>query len=260
MSNILYKKLERQYSNDDGLTWSFMDIYKIGDVLENPSECYSIDTIAFEFSGSSATFKLGSKTYTAKTSPYSITLGEIGITVEDFTTTYAMFSGSTRITEILSIPDTSNVITMERMFYNCSGLTSLDLSSFNTSNVTSMTYMFSGCKGLTELNLSSFDTSKVTDMSRMFTTCSGLTSLDLSSFDTSNVTTMMYMFQNCTNLETLNLSNWDLSNVGSNFNSVFSNCNALKTIYVNNCSNSTISLIQSRLSNSTYSDGVITIT
>lgn len=39
MANILYQKLERQYSIDNGNTWITMDAYKVGDILENPSDC-----------------------------------------------------------------------------------------------------------------------------------------------------------------------------------------------------------------------------
>ena len=39
MANILYQKLERQYSDDGGNTWISMNAYKVGDILENPSDC-----------------------------------------------------------------------------------------------------------------------------------------------------------------------------------------------------------------------------
>ena len=52
-----------------------------------------------------------------------------------------MFDGSKAITLNLSSFDTSNVTTMDEMFYN-SQVTTLDLSSFDTSNVTSMELMF----------------------------------------------------------------------------------------------------------------------
>ena len=54
------------------------------------------------------------------------------------------------------------------MFYGCSGLKELNLSSFNTNQVTDMSCMFDGCSGLKELNLSSFNTNQVTNMSCMF--------------------------------------------------------------------------------------------
>ena len=41
---------------------------------------------------------------------------------------------------------------MSEMFYNCSSLTSLNLSNFNTNNVNYMGGMFSGCSSLTSLN------------------------------------------------------------------------------------------------------------
>ena len=78
---------------------------------------------------------------------------------------------------------------MSYMFYNCSNLTSLDVSRFDTSNVTNMSYMFYNCSNLTSLDVSGFDTSKVTNMRYMFYNCSKLTSLDVSGFDTSKVTT-----------------------------------------------------------------------
>ena len=67
--------------------------------------------------------------------------------------------------------DTSNVTTMNYMFYGCSSLTSLDLSNFNTSNVTDMNFMFYGCTSLTSLNLSNCDMSKVTSVSGTFNGC-----------------------------------------------------------------------------------------
>ena len=73
-----------------------------------------------------------------------------------------------------------NVTNTGSMFYNCSSLTSLDLSNFNTSNVTDMNSMFYYCSDLISLDLSNFDTSKVTDMSGMFNRCPALETLDYS--------------------------------------------------------------------------------
>ena len=107
----------------------------------------------------------------------------------------------------------SRLTNCDNMFYYCSGLTSLDLSSFDTSNVTNMSHMFYYCSGLTSLDLSNFDTSNVTDMSHMFYYCSGLTSLDLSNFDTSKVTNMYGMFNYCRSLTSLDLSNFNTFSV-----------------------------------------------
>ncbi len=47
--------------------------------------------------------------------------------------------------------DTSKVTNMYGMFYQCSSLTSLDLSNFDTSKVTNMSYMFSGSPKLKDV-------------------------------------------------------------------------------------------------------------
>jgi len=58
------------------------------------------------------------------------------------------------------------------MFYNCSGLTSLDLSSFDTSKVTTMQHMFYNCSGLTTIYVSDqWSTAAVTARSGTFSSC-----------------------------------------------------------------------------------------
>ena len=129
--------------------------------------------------------------------------------------------------------NTSKVTDMYRMFYVCSSLTNLDLSSFNTSNVTDRRYMFGGCSSLTRLDLSNFNTSKVDDMSYMFENCSSLTSLDLSSFDTSKVTKMASMFFGCSSLTSLDLSGFNTSSV-TNMGWMFYNCSSLTNLDLSN--------------------------
>lgn len=67
--------------------------------------------------------------------------------------------------------------------------------------------MFSGCTGLTSLNVGSWNTALVTDMNSVFKDCSSLTSLDLSSWDTARVTDISWMFEFCENLRTIFASN-----------------------------------------------------
>ncbi|WP_407433055.1 BspA family leucine-rich repeat surface protein [Methanobrevibacter sp.] len=186
------------------------------------------DTLSFEFSGNTATYKLNEIQYTATTSPYSTTLAKLNI--NNLTNCIKTFESSS-ITNLISFPDTSEVTVMLSMFAYCDGLTSLDLSSFNTSNVVNMYNMFNYCTSLTSLNVSSFDTSNVTTMESMFYYCSGLTSLDLSSFDTSNVTDMDYMFSYCSNLTTLDVSSWDVNHITYNAE-MFKGCNSLNTLKV----------------------------
>ena len=67
--------------------------------------------------------------------------------------------------------NTSNVTKMNDMFWDCRGLTSLDVSGWDTSKVTTMNQMFKNCVKLETLDLSGWDTSKVTDMNGMFNSC-----------------------------------------------------------------------------------------
>lgn len=88
------------------------------------------------------------------------------------------FSDVTPIEELL---DTSNVVTMNHMFKDCSNITTAPM--LNTSNVKDMSWMFYACDNLT--TIPQFDTSNVTNMSYMFFGCDNLKSLPL--LDTSNV-------------------------------------------------------------------------
>ena len=129
--------------------------------------------------------------------------------------------------------DTGNVTSMVSMFRTCSSLTSLDLGDkFDTSNVIDMAQMFYNCSGLTSIDLGdNFDTSSVTVMSEMFYNCSNLTSLDLGdNFDTSKVTTMYYMFYGCSSLISLDLGdNFDTSSVTNMFG-MFRGCSGLTSL------------------------------
>ena len=143
---------------------------------------------------------------------------------------YDCFTELTSI-ENLALVDTSNVTNMNWMFYNCSGLTSLNLSNFNTANVTDMFHMFGRCEGLTSLDISGFDTANVTDMSYMFDSCSKLASLDVSRFNTSQVTNMSGMFSYCRSLASLDVSRFNTSQV-TNMSNMFESCSKLASLDV----------------------------
>ena len=61
-----------------------------------------------------------------------------------------------------------------RMFYNCSRLQAVNVTSFNTDKVQSMQQMFTNCSSLKSLDLRSFNTPQVKDMSAMFYRCTQL--------------------------------------------------------------------------------------
>ncbi len=47
----------------------------------------------------------------------------------------------------------SNIVDMEEMFYNCSMLSTINLSNFDTSKVTWINNLFDGCINLEYINL-----------------------------------------------------------------------------------------------------------
>ena len=146
------------------------------------------------------------------------------------TNTSYMFYNCTSLKSIdLSSFNASRVNEMNNMFYNCTSLKSIDLSSLNTSNVTDMSKMFYCCSFLKSTDLSSSNTSNVTDMSNMFYNCNSLKSIDLSSLNTSNVNSMNNMFCDCNSLKLINLTSLNISKV-TEMNSMFNNCSSLESI------------------------------
>ena len=87
-------------------------------------------------------------------------------------------------------------------FKDCTSLTTISgIENLNTEEVTDMQKMFYGCKSLTTLDLSGFNTAKVEYMDFMFCNCSNLVSIYVSeSFTTNNVTYSEDMFTNCYSL------------------------------------------------------------
>ena len=157
-----------------------------------------------------------------------LTVGYLNI--EKVTSMQIMFYNCSRLTSLdLSGWDTGKVTNMNAVFSGCSALTSLDLSGWDTGKVTNMKHAFYNCNGLTSLDLSGWDTSKVTDMELMFYDCSGLTSLDLSGFDTSKIISMYGTFYNCSGLTTLDLSGWDTGEV-IGMGRTFQGCSGLTSL------------------------------
>ena len=125
------------------------------------------------------------KTYTINNSDnndISISQNVNGITVDD-------------ITEIDINAPIAILGSAQRLFCKLSNLVSIKgLKNLNTSQVTDMTKMFFGCTKIVSLDLSSFDTTKVTSFNTMFASDPSLTSVDLSSFTVADDATTMGMF------------------------------------------------------------------
>ena len=141
-----------------------------------------------------------------------------------------MFFGCSSLANIdLSSFNAKEVSNMCEMFAGCSKLTNVDLSLSEANQITNMSAMFFGCTNLTKINLSSLNINKVANTSKMFAGCSQLTNIDLSSFDTKQVTNMSEMFFGCTNLTNLNLSSFDTKQV-TDMSKMFAGCSKLTNI------------------------------
>lgn len=143
----------------------------------------------------------------------------------------AMFQWFTKMETIdLSGFDTSEVTSMNTMFYTMSSLKNIDVSGFNTTNVTDMYAMFDQTGVIEELNVSNIDTSKVTNMGYMFFSLAKVRELDLTNFDTRNVTNMFGMFEYMTAVSKIKFSTkFDTSNA-TNMGKMFSNARSLQQL------------------------------
>ena len=122
---------------------------------------------------------------------------------------------------------TTNVTNMAQMFYGCSSLKTLDISTWSTPKVTTFRNMFYNNTALTTLKISNLSTESATSTYGMFYYCTALTSLDVSKFKTSKVTEMDYMFQRCTSLTELNISSFTI-NSSATSQYMFSYCGLKK--------------------------------
>lgn len=94
-------------------------------------------------------------------------------------------------------PDTSSVVDMSWMLYDCPNLKSIPL--LDTSNVTNMQHVFEDCPKL--LSIPALNTSKSTNFNGTFINCASLETIPL--LDTSKATNTANMFDGCTSLKTI---------------------------------------------------------
>ncbi|MBR4463860.1 MAG: BspA family leucine-rich repeat surface protein, partial [Treponema sp.] len=198
----------------------------------NGSNCYFVDDLISKITAAdSATTILLYNTLTAS---------DIGKTGTSGTILHAIKSNSNSgATFALSVDSTDGKIALtgdaSSMFYECSKITSLDMSGFDTSAVTDMNYMFYECSGLTSLVLTGFTTASVSDMRYMFYGCSSLTTLDVSTFEIIGDASLISMFENCSGLTTIYAAsdaNWYAEDRSSSY--MFRGCTSLTGYNVDN--------------------------
>ena len=120
------------------------------------------------------------------------------------------------------------------MFYQCSKLTSIDISFFDFSKVTIMHATFADCYNLEKIIFpNKTKISLIEDFSYVFWNCNKITSIDLSNFEFSSIFDMRYLFYNCRNLNTII---WPKENITffsyntRSFSYMFYNCSSLISI------------------------------
>lgn len=103
---------------------------------------------------------------------------------EDSSTMFATWSSLQGMTgtELL---DTSNVTDMTSMFYGCTSLSSLNISTWNTKNVTSAMAMFAGNTSLETLHFPLTGMGQLQNGQNMFSRCKKLSDINFSGFEKS---------------------------------------------------------------------------
>lgn len=109
------------------------------------------------------------------------TLDVTGWDLSNFTgSTDSWFYGCSKLAEIKGIENwfLPNLTSLYYLFYSCTSLTSLDLSSWGINSVKNLNQTFYGCNKLVTLDLSSWNLVNVTSISQVFYNCSSLTNLN----------------------------------------------------------------------------------
>ena len=139
---------------------------------------------------------------------------------------------------IVSIPEglfknNVNIVSFDRVFYNCTGITSIPEGLFkNNVNIVSFDRVFYNCTGITSIPEGLFKNNvNVTNFGSVFTNCSGLTSIPEGLFKNNvNVKSFGSVFSNCSGITSIPEGLFRNNVNVKSFGSVFSNCSGLTSI------------------------------
>lgn len=120
---------------------------------------YAEDALAFEFTGTSLTYKLNNGTsYTATTSPTIVNLSDLGYDANTIFMFHNLFYNQQNLTKVLHFPKiTGTKLIGYALFGSCKNVEYIDLS--NIGNLNSLHTQFNGCTSLKNLNLDDVDLS-----------------------------------------------------------------------------------------------------
>lgn len=139
---------------------------------------------------------------------------------------YGMFDGCTALTSV-NLPNlirTENPLNISYMFYDCSGLTDIDLSCIYAKNLSNIELAFCNCYSVTKINIKNLDTSKIINMSSVFQNCNSLKEI-IGEISTKSIGNINYLFDACHNLVTsITISSIPSSYVNAFYSSSPSGC------------------------------------
>ena len=146
---------------------------------------------------------------------------------------YTAYAGNTNITGPLDLSSLTNVTgntAFGMAFRNCTGITSVDLSSLKSAGQQSFNNAFYGCTGITSGDLSSLEAVNSYSFSQTFMSCTGITSVDLSSLiniSAAGSYCFSGTFTDCTGITSVDLSSLIFARGGSCLRTMFSGCTNL---------------------------------
>ena len=146
--------------------------------------------------------------------------------------TSRMFENCGMETLDLSNFDMSNVSDANNMFVG-SRIKSIK-QNWNLSSLNNGSYMFYNCTGLNTLDTSGWNLSSLNNGSSMFQNCTGLNTLDTSGWGMNKVSSMYNMFWKCQLLSTINTSGWGSLDKVADVSNLFRECNNLVSIDLSN--------------------------
>ena len=125
-----------------------------------------------------------------------------------------------------------SVTSMENMFYNCSNLTSVDISALDTKYVTSMKLTFYNCYSLKSMDFSKNNFENLRTAYKIFNACHSLTSINLGT-PFPNLENLEHAFYYANSIKSLDLSKMNLGKIKYIYG-LFRDCHSLEYVNLKN--------------------------
>lgn len=122
-----------------------------------------------------------------------------------------------------------NVTDLDKAFYGCSSLKTVELHVSKDSRLINLNHLFSECSGLRSLKITFEEgiQSKIEDVSYMFNLCTNINEMELINFDTSSASNFRALFKDCKYIR--KIPNFNTSN-GKDMSRMFMNCEELANL------------------------------